>query len=100
MKTFTLAAIIVLTIASVGAATFDPANAEVPAWAAIAGNPVLNYQPFRGYNGAQTYVGQDYSNLGNGSGNAVEAPTAHDGDAPVLHEAVEDLTEHLGLDCD
>ena len=99
MTKFTLTAALALTVASVCAAASDPANAQTPAWAAIAANPVPSYQPFRGYNGAQTYIGQDYSNLGGGSGRTLTGAANDDGATP-LHGAVDDLAEHLSSDCD
>ena len=60
MKTFTFVAALALSGVSSIVVASDPASAQVPAWAAIASNPVPSYQPFRGYSGAQTYIGQDY----------------------------------------
>jgi hypothetical protein len=65
MKTSILPAMLALTAASAVVVATVPANAQ--SWMDIARNPVPSYQPFRGYNGAQTYIGQDYSNLGGGN---------------------------------
>ena len=86
MKTLNLTALAALTAVSLIASA--PAQAQTPAWAAIAANPVPSYQPFRGYAGSPTYIGQDYSTLGGGGGSfdPVEALTGDgdgDGDSPL-----------------
>ena len=81
-----------------GVSVSIPAHAQTPAWAAIASNPVPSYQPFRGYAGSQTYIGNDYSSPRGGSAGAGEAISGGgdgSGGSP-LHELAEDLE----LDCD
>ena len=90
MKTLKLTALVAL--AAVAVFVSAPARAEVPAWAAIASKPVPSYQPFRGYNGSPTYIGQNYTTpRNNTSFSPVEAPMGggnKDRKSP-LHELVE-----------
>ena len=96
MKTLKLTAL--LALAAVSVFVSAPARAEVPAWAAIASKPVPSYQPFRGYNGSPTYIGQNYTTpRNNTSFSPVEALRGGgngDGKSP-LHELVE--KSRLGL---
>jgi hypothetical protein len=58
MKNLILTSMIVLTVVSAGVAATDSAQAQ--SWIAIASKPVASYQPYRGYYGSQTYIGQYY----------------------------------------
>ena len=92
MKTLILTAVLALAAVSGVVVASDAAKAQ--AWMDIARQPVPSYQPFRGYYGAQTYIGQDYSSPGaSGSYSPGEAPTidiGNGGDADAEHDEYED----------
>ena len=94
MKTSILTAMLVLTAVSGVVVASDAAKAQ--AWMDIARNPVPSYQPFRGYNGAQTYIGQDYNSpRASGPGEALRSDP---GDA-LEGDAVDNALENLEADC-
>jgi hypothetical protein len=86
MKTFILASLLALTGLGGVVATSQPADAQTPwydvargrtavnpyvatgpAWVNIARqNPTPMYQPYRGYYGAKTYIGQHYPRVNRG----------------------------------
>jgi hypothetical protein len=86
MKTFILASLLALTGLGGVVATSQPADAQTPwydvargrtavnpyvatgpAWVNIARqNPAPMYQPYRGYYGAKTYIGQHYPRVNRG----------------------------------
>jgi hypothetical protein len=97
MKTLPLAAISMLAGLSAIVVASDSAKAQ--SWMDIARQPVPSYQPFRGYNGAQTYIGQDYTSPGGantgGAGGALATAPGDD----WAEDAEESNYEDHDADC-
>ena len=82
MKTLILAGLLAVTAVAGLDAASEPAKAWSPygtgmPWETYTPEP--SYQPFRGYDGAETYIGQDYSNLGGDSDGEAFADRDDDG---------------------